>query len=445
MLRYYPSSIRLKNKFLSINGQHFGVMESQILTTAKGKYAPNISVCTANMPDYHKILVDEMAEMNHHLSGYGIYFEESMIRLLGEGIERYALLIASDIYKDKEIKASYNEIIKLGETMPWEYIDMYSKEDYKKLRDTTNIRQIDRDTKISWVKCPSIFDKTKEIFIPAQLLFLGFRNQQEREALFAPGFSKGSAAHVTLENALESAIMEAVEADAFTINWYTSRKARRIVVDDYELMEIISKATKDIDCEVIVLEYSLEGMPGHTVGVALINKSGNRPTVVLGCQSALDPKKAIYKALLEALAIYYLATNGPLLLPHLYLASVDDNNYNNLDSNVAFWANQSNLEMKKSYFYDLCQEEILLSSLECYEKENQLKQVKEVIEKIGKISKYGVYLDITPPEVAEKGWKVIRTFFPELVQMCLPSYPYSNHPRLKEYGGVSNVLPHPVP
>ncbi|WP_040210961.1 YcaO-like family protein [Clostridium polynesiense] len=445
MLRYYPSNIRLKNKFKSINAQHFGIMESQILTTAKGKYSPEVSVCTANMPDYHKIIIDEKAEMNHHLSGYGIYFEESLIRLLGEGIERYALLTASEIYKDKEIMASYNEVSKLGEVMPWEYIDMYTKEDYDRLLSFTNIQKIDKDTKISWIKCPSILDKDREILIPAQLLFIGFRNKREREAIFAPGFSKGAASHVTLENALESAMMESVEADAFTINWYTSRKTRKIIVDDESLLEIIIKTTKDIQCDVLPLEFSLEGMPGHTVGVALINKNNNRPTVVLGCQSALDPKKAIYKALLESLAIHYLAVNGPLLLPNLYLASVKDNNFNNLDSNVAFWANQSDIDMKKSYFYDLCKEEVMLSSLECYEKEDKVEEIRYIKDKISKVSKYGVYLDITPPEVSDKGWKVIRTFFPELVQMSLPSFPYSNHPRLKEYGGVLNALPHPVP
>jgi len=438
MLKYYPSSVRVKNKFKDICSQHYGIMESQILTSAKGRYTPNISVCTANMPNYHKIIVHEKAEMNHHLSGYGIYFEESMIRLLGEGIERYALLLASEVYKNKEVKASYNVVRKMGEVMPWEYINMYSKEDYDRLGSFTNMRSIDKDTKL-------IFDKNREIYIPAQLLFIGFRNEKENEALFAPGFSKGAAAHVTLENALEAAVMEAVEADAFTINWYTSRKTRRIIIDDENLIEIIEEAVKDIDCEVLPLEFSLEGAPGHTVGVALINKKDNRPTVVLGCQSSLDAKKAIYKALLEALAIYYLAVNGPLLLPEQYLLSVKDNNYNNLDSNVAYWASEVDGEKKKAYFYNLCREEVLLSSLENFEKEDKKKEIGDILGKLNKISNYGVFLYITPPEVMNKGWKVVRTFFPELVQMSLPSFPYSNHPRLKKYGGVLNELPHPVP
>ena len=90
MLKYYPSNTVLKNKFLTLCGQHYGIMESQILTSSQGKYTPKISVCTANMPAYQKAVIDECAEINHHLSGYGVHFEEAMVRLLGEGIERYA-------------------------------------------------------------------------------------------------------------------------------------------------------------------------------------------------------------------------------------------------------------------------------------------------------------------------------------------------------------------
>lgn len=62
-----------------------------------------------------------------------------------------------------------------------------------------------------------------------------------------------------------------------------------------------------------------------------------------------------------------------------------------------------------------------------------------------KISKYAVYLDITPPEVISQGWSVMRVFIPELCTMCMPGIPYSNHPRLNQFGGVSNEFPHPLP
>jgi thiazole/oxazole-forming peptide maturase SagD family component len=419
-------------------------MESQILTSAQGKYTPKISVCTANMPAYQKAIIDERAEINHHLSGYGVHFEEAMVRLLGEGIERYALLLANGYYQDKQVRASYNTIHNYGESMPWEYMMMYSEEDYKRLASNTTIRPITKDDPISWIKCPSVFDKDREIYIPAQLLFTGFKNASG-EMLFAPGFSKGAAAHSTLMNALKSALMESVEADAFCIGWYAKTYARRIIVDDENLLNLINSIIGDIDCEVFPFEYSLPEMPGYSIGVALLSNNGKRPAVVVGCQTDLNPNKALYKALLEALAIYYLATNGPLLMPHLYLKKVMNNNFNNLDTNVSLWANTENYQEKKEFFYTWCRDKVLLSALESQEKKSAEEEISDILSKLSKKSEYGVYLDITPPEVHKKGWKVVRTFFPELVQMCLPSFPYSNHPRMQEFGGIKNDLPHPVP
>ena len=132
-------------------------------------------------------------------------------------------------------------------------------------------------------------------------------------------------------------------------------------------------------------------------------------------------------------------------MPHLYLKKVTNNNFNNLDTNVSLWASTENYQEKKEFFYTWCKDKVLLSALESQESGSAEEEISDILSKLRKKSEYGVYLDITPPEVHNKGWKVVRTFFPELVQMCLPSFPYSNHPRMQEFGGIKNGLPHPVP
>jgi hypothetical protein len=54
-------------------------------------------------------------------------------------------------------------------------------------------------------------------------------------------------------------------------------------------------------------------------------------------------------------------------------------------------------------------------------------------------------IDITPAELSETRWKVMRVFVPELVSMSLPGVPPRNHPRIRDYGGVTNDRPHPLP
>lgn len=444
MLSFYPRNTVLQHRFHSFCGQHYGVLESQILTTAQGRFTPKIDVCTSRMPAYHKVLIGDQVEMDYHLSGYGTQLEESMIRLLGEGIERYAVVTADDFYRDSFIKASWNEMKNSYNVMPWEYVLFYSPSDYERLSTCTRITPIDKDTSISWVPCNSLFRPNEYIYVPAQLLFTGTRGTFD-EPMFAPGFSKGSAAHIDFKHALKAALMESIEADSFTVGWYAKTRAREVIVDDSELLRVISRMVGDTNSKPFVFEYTLPDVPGYSFGVALLSNSGERPAVVVGCQTDLDARKAVYKALLEALAIYYMAMNGPIVSPELYMRKVVNGEYNNLDSNVAMWADEENALEKQNFFKKWCKEKVLLSTLETQETGLVDDDLAYILRRLKGVSRYGVYLDVTPAEVMHRGWSVVRTFIPELVQMCLPAFPYSNHPRIKHFGGVNNVLPHPVP
>lgn len=119
--------------------------------------------------------------------------------------------------------------------------------------------------------------------------------------------------------------------------------------------------------------------------------------------------------------------------------------FTNLDTNVAFWANAENAEFKRNFFRSMYQGEVPLSTLQDLSGGNDDEDLRILLNKLKDVSEYAVYLDITPPDVMDKGWKVVRTFIPELVQMSLPGHPYSNHPRIKKFGGITNDLPHPVP
>jgi thiazole/oxazole-forming peptide maturase SagD family component len=445
MLRYYPSHNNLKNRFKQICSQHFGIMESQILMAANSISAPNIAMCTNRMPDYHKILVHHNSEMNYHLSGYGLYMEEALIRILGEGIERYALLVAAKLFNDKIVIASYNEMKLKGIVMPWEYIKIYSDLDYIKLQKKINVSNITPDDQIGWLKCPSIFDPEKEIYIPSQLLFIGLPlNVDANEKMFIPAFSKGAAAHTDLKKALKSAVMESIEADALMIRWYTNDKPKKILIDDTTLVGVLSEYIGKLDMEVVAYEYTLPDMPAHSFGVALLNNQKVRPVAILGCQTNMDPSKGIYRATFEALAIHYLASNGPIILPEHYLDTVDKKDFTNLDTNVAFWTNAEDADFKRKFFHSMYEGEVPFSTLKDHSAKDD-EELSYLLNKLKEVSEYGVYLDITPPDVEGKGWKVVRTFFPELVQMSLPGHPYSDHPRIKKHGGIHNELPHPVP
>ena len=445
MIDYYPSHVHIRNNYRRIGGQHGGIVESQLLLCNNQVATPKLAICANQMPHYEQILVSDKARINYHLSGYGIYREEAMVKLYGESVERYALLAASRMWQDKVIYHSYNEMAENHDMVPWEYIRIFSDEDYRELSKKTNIRDITRDDVIGWVECPSLLEAGKTHFIPMQCLFIGYHVREDLgEKIFVPSFSKGSAAHINIYKALESAIMEAVEADAFMLNWYTDAKSRKLVNDDLDFMKLADRILGGTVYDMQLYDFSMEGLPGSVIAAQLTNRKGKAPYILMGCSANLDPVRAAYRALSEAATIHYLAANGPMMNPVDYLGS-DEESFLNLDSNVAYWTKAKDQEKKSRLIESIYEGTDSLSSLRKESTGSDRENIEHMIRMLKNVSKYAVYLDITPPEIISMGLKVMRVFIPELVQLSYPGFPYSRHPRALEFGGITNDFPHPMP
>ncbi|HYY94277.1 MAG TPA: YcaO-like family protein, partial [Pyrinomonadaceae bacterium] len=314
--------------------------------------------------------------------------------------------------------------------------------------DYRGLQPLGRDDVVGWVSCPSLFDPDAEILVPAQMLFVGYKlNRGRGEVAFCPGFSTGTAAHTSLARALQSALLEFVEIDALMLHWYAGLKAPSVVVDDLTLASLTPKLlASESPYEVLTLDLrALEGVDAHVIGSAVINKKGERPFISFGAQGHLDPARASYRSLMEAVAVSFLGIYGPLYLPKEYLASTDGSNFTDLDRNVAFFASPENAAAKLELFRRLAGERKALSGLRSYDTGDVRADTARLVRQLSAVSEYGVYLDVTPPETRGHGWKVMRVFIPELVTMCVPGVPYSLHPRLAAHGGIRNEYPHPLP
>jgi hypothetical protein len=146
---------------------------------------------------------------------------------------------------------------------------------------------------------------------------------------------------------------------------------------------------------------------------------------------------------MEALAISVLGVYGPLYLPKQFMSPACS--FTDLDSNVAFFASPDNASEKRQVIEKLVEGRTPLSAMVNYNKGDMQADTTALIHQLSSVSKYGVSLDITPPETRSRGWKVMRVFLPELVTMCVPGVPYGCHPRLNAYGGIRNQYPHPLP
>jgi thiazole/oxazole-forming peptide maturase SagD family component len=448
---FYPYSRHLSENVLrSICSQHTGITQSLIATPINYSSDLRIKSVVANMPNYHKVLFNRDLDMQYHLSGYGLFYEEALIRLVGEAIERYSLLVAQFTQGDRLKFASYAEISRTGNTIPIEYLRLFSTADYSKLNsgEYKQWRRLELDDVLGWVACPSLFDPKEMIWVPAQMLFVGYRfNAQVNEVAFSPSFSTGTAAHTSVEKALQNALLEAIEIDALMLHWYTGRKAPAIIINDLTLQtlfpEIFANASRH---EILALDLRIsEDIGAHAIGAVLINKAHERPLIVFGGQGGLEPKQTLYRALAEAIAVAFLGIYGPLYLPKQYLQSASVEVFTDLDRNVSFFADPSEADAKVAAIRRLADGSRLLSTLPNYQKLGPKDDTARLIQQLSKFSQYAVFLDITPPETHRAGWRVMRVFIPEFITMCLPGIPYSEHPRMKAFGGVRNDYPHPLP
>jgi len=450
-LTFYPSSNHMvEDVFKPLCSEHGGIAQSLLISPARYSKYMAIKSVMSQMPHYHKVLLSPDIEMQYHLGGYGMFYEEALIRLAGEAIERYALMVAGYTLADQIRYATYDAVARSGRVVPLEYLRLFSDEDYVKLNRGRypGMRRLEREDVVGWVKCQSLFDPASEISVPAQMLFVGYKvNREQGEVAFSPGFSTGAAAHTSVEQALQSALLEFIEIDALMLQWYTDLKARTVTIDDLTVPSLVPELlTGGSRYETVALDLRvIEGLDAHVFGVAILNTKEERPFIVFGAQGHLDPLKAFYRGLMEASAISFLGTYGALYMPKEYLASTSRETFTDLDSNVAYFAAPEDGARKRGVIQNLSEGRVVLSTMKNYATGNVGADTARLVRQLSSVSEYGVTLDITPPETRSRGWKVMRVFFPELVTMCVPGVPYSRHPRILRYGGVRNEHPHPLP
>ena len=452
MLKFYPSFDHIMNEYKYVGGNLTGLMHGVIAPMVHMPPEPNLKSMTGRMPHYHKeTFNDPEKNVEYHLSGYGVFNEEALIRLMGESVERYAPIGIEKLFRDRIEYASYKEIKKKGRTMPLEYLNIFSPEQQKiiaQIMPSYSSEMATEDDIIGWISCPSLVHPGENTYVPIQLLLTGFiKNQEAGENYFTPAFSTGTASHKSVEKALLNALIEYVQIDSFVISWYTMQKSKRVVIDDPNVLECLERCGfgKDSPYEIIPLYVTLPDMDFPIYTVVLRRKDNKFPYLIVGTQGDLNAPNGVLRGTMEATAIIFMHMFNALFDPEKIEFSNKESIFSDLDTNVLYYGVPDKADELNHLLDKLMDQTILLSEIPSRYEHDTKKQIAHLVKEISKVSDYAVYLDITPPEVMEKGWSVMRVLIPELCAMCLPGFPFKNHPRLKKYGGVINEYPHPLP
>lgn len=449
-LSHYPPMSRLLRQYRNIGGNQSGIMPGYFVSVADIPGEPEMRAMTATMPHYHRqIMNDPHMQVQYHLSGYGLYNEEAFVKLMGESVERYAAMAAIRMCDDDFHYASRREMSQVGPTMPLEYLGILDPQQQSMLGNRLH-RYTDRppeeDDVIAWVRCPSLTRPGEDVWVPAQLFFLGFTvSQQHEDKLFTPSFSTGTAAHVSLEKALRNALIEAVQIDSFILNWYTDTPSPEVVLDDPDLERAFDsmKLGPDSAYRMRALHLTRPELPLPTIGVYFDRKDDGLPLLSFGVQGDADPRYAFLRGAMESAAILSLGMYSAVYDTTAVHAAENSSPYLDLDTNVLYYASPLDAAHKRSLVDSRVEGSVKLSEIP--QLSGPEDELSELISMVSQVSEWATYLDITPPELADTSWKVVRVLIPELLSMCLPGLPPKDHPRMLEYGGVSNEYPHPLP
>lgn len=454
-MKFYPSFNKVLDTFTKVAGNQTGIVKATAMPLINQDKSINLKSITGNMPKYHKLLLKRQdTDVQYHIIGYGDYYEESLIKYTGESIERYSAMVAPTLTENQIIYGTYKEMCKKGKVMPLEYINVFTDEQMQEISTTFKAfsdKQVTEDDVIGWIKCPSLIHKNEEIFIPVGMMFVGYEvNLEAGEKQFIQGFSTGTASHTDFKKALINAIVEYLQIDSFMVTFHTKRKCKRVIIDDKSVNKALDEIGlgKDSIYEVITMDMTLEDNIVPTFGTFLRRKDKKMPYLLFGLQGDLDVKNGAYRSIMEGISIshsgYFNTIYNRNVIKHI-LDNKEDLKFLDLDLNVLYYSTPDDFCEKEKLVDDFIDGEIKLSEIKTIDNLDVDSQINALIDHVKKISEYAVFMDITSPELRDKGWYTARVLIPEILEMCIPGFPFKNHPRMKKFGGAINEYPHPMP
>ncbi|MFJ1704809.1 YcaO-like family protein [Kitasatospora sp. NPDC088346] len=446
----HPGMADALARYGRIGGNQGGILPGMLVSVAAVEGEPYLRSATAAMPQYHRLALDDPhMQMQYHLAGYGATNEEALTRLTGEAVERYAAIMAMPLFADRIEYASYRTLSSRHRCLPLELLGIFDGEQQRRIARMMHRYSPEPPTEddvIAWIACPSLTRPGEEVYLPAQLVFLGFRSDGGAgDRMFTPSFSTGTAAHVSLDRALLGALVEAVQIDAFILNWYTDAKAPLVDLDA-DGRELLAAAglPPDGPYEVRASLLTRPELPLPNIGVTLVRRDGKLPYIAFGLQADPDPRRALLRGAAEATAILGIGMFSTVFdLPNVHFAQ-NGSAYTDLDTNVLWFAAPGEAGRKLAAVESRVHGRVGFAGIPGYA-DDDTAAIHRLLADLGGVSEFAGYLDFTPPELADTPWRVVRVVVPELLSMCLPGFPPKGHPRMLSHGGVTHVVPHPLP
>ncbi|WP_341530537.1 YcaO-like family protein [Nostoc sp. UHCC 0302] len=341
--------------------------------------------------------------------GRGMTDEQAIFGAIGEAIERYCggiidyrQLIFSSY---TELEDAYGEQSQRAVSPP----TFFSFSDKQYSDPTFPYPAFDPTTQTSWMAALALANK-QQVLIPAFFVYLDWDGEQPGDYIL-PVTSNGMASGPTLEFAAYSGLCELIERDAFIITWLNRLPAPRIYFDHRPGIETeILRHYARFGIELVAFNFTTD-IKVPVVMAMLIDHSGKSPAVATGLGCHLDGPTALRKAIFEVCQARFGDIEHMAAGAGINLNKYED--VKNLEDHSAFFYTTARLgELDFLFHHDQC---VKVEDLPTYTSSAEAEKLQSVIARLHSVSAEPYLIEITTPDIASLGFRVVRTLVSELV------------------------------
>ncbi|MDN3264993.1 YcaO-like family protein [Streptomyces sp. CSDS2] len=416
------------------------------LTTSMGfltRYpdGPRLLVGTADMTGVHVRQGQPAPKAgSYHIGGYGIFPFESHIRSLAETLERYAGYAAALDGRFAQRRASHTALARAGEpVLPESAFRLFTEEQYA--RDGFPFRPFHPDAPFGWLLVDSLTGDGP-CWVPAQRFLLGYVREAD-EPWTLPAVTTGTATHTTPQAALRAALEEVVQVDAAMGHWY-GRTESVLIRPDARTRHLDALVDTYFPGSAPRPEFHLlpsPDLPGFTVACLLRQPSGVIPRTAIGLGSGASLPRAMYRALLEAAGVQWLA--AWVAVEQAVTGASPDEAIYDLEGNVGRYATEEGARIVEDRFARHTEQPA--SRLPPDDDREVREAVRTLVDAFATSGKRLYFADLTTRDLRALGFHAMRVWSPDTVSLPLPSAVPAAHPRFADYGGFTDDVPHPYP
>ena len=334
-------------------------------------------------------------------SGKGLTLCDARVGALGEAVERYSGAVHSPV----EVRHARRSELAESSVDPND-LALYHDSQYA---DLPYARY--EDNRLGWVTARSLVSG-EEVLVPALAVFMNYHAHDDGEFLF-PITSNGLAAGRTLLEAVLNATTEVLERDAFMIAWLNRLPAHRFSPLEHPDSEIVELAESYRRRNVEIRLYKLPTDHECHVfaGVALQPRGTIGPAAVIGLGADLDPVTASRKAVLEVSQVrpaLRRRMRSPAVQERLRELLADPHLVKTIDDHDLLYGSHDAIP-RLNFWLDIPQEPFP------WKRANQpsrAENLKQIVNWLGDNNHDLLYVNLTPPDIAELGLYTARAILP---------------------------------